>query len=238
MKFLTAEWRKLAIINYEINPEILLPYLPKGTELDLYQGKCLVSLVGFMFLNTKLLGISVPFHKNFEEVNLRFYVKKLENEVWKRGVVFIKEIVPKKTLSLVANKFYNENYYTLPMSHLIIESDNEISVFYSWQTSKLNTMALKVANIQEEMIGDSDFEFITEHYFGFTKNEIQTSEYEVKHPKWNFYEVKNYEITVDFKENYGTDFTVLNNSKPISVMLAEGSEIEVHTKRNLEFIIN
>ncbi|MCD9855633.1 DUF2071 domain-containing protein [Epilithonimonas sp. JDS] len=237
MKFLTAEWRKLAIINYEIDPEVLKPYLPKGTQLDFHKGKCLVSLVGFMFLNTKLLGISVPFHKNFEEVNLRFYVKKLEKGIWKRGVVFIKEIVPKNVLSLVANTFYNENYWTLPMSHSIIESDNEISVSYSWQTSRLNKMTLKADNIQGEMIDGSDFEFITEHYFGFTKNEIQTSEYEVKHPKWNFYDVKNYEIKVDFKENYGIDFIVLNNAKPISIMLAEGSEIEVHTKKSLEFAI-
>ena len=237
MKFLTAEWRKLAIINYEIDPKILKPYLPKGTELDFYKEKCLVSLVGFMFINTKLLGISVPFHRNFEEVNLRFYVKKLENGIWKRGVVFIKEIVPKKALSVIANTFYNENYCTLPMAHSIIESDNELSVSYSWQTSKLNTMTLKSENIQGEMTEDSDFEFITEHYFGFTKNEIQTSEYEVKHPKWNFYKVEDYKIQVDFKENYGTDFTFLDETKPISVMLAEGSEIKVQTKKNLEFVI-
>ena len=237
MKFLTAEWRKLAIINYEINPEILKPYLPKVTELDFYKGKCLVSLVGFMFLNTKLLGISVPFHRNFEEVNLRFYVKKLENGIWKRGVVFIKEIVPKKALSLVANTIYNENYCTLPMTHSIIESDNELSVSYSWQTSKLNTMTLQAENIQVEMVEGSDFEFITEHYFGFTKTNNQTSEYEVKHPKWNFYEIKNFEIQVDFKENYGNDFSFLNDTKPISVMLAEGSEIEVHIKRNLELVL-
>ncbi|WP_294286462.1 DUF2071 domain-containing protein [uncultured Chryseobacterium sp.] len=95
MNFLKAEWRKLAIINYEINPGILLSYLPAGTELDFYQGKCYISLVGFMFLNTRFLGIPIPFHRNFEEVNLRFYVKKKEGNQWKRGVVFVKEIVPK-----------------------------------------------------------------------------------------------------------------------------------------------
>lgn len=105
MNFLTAEWRKLAIINYEVNPEILEKYLPNGVELDFWDGKCLISVVGFMFLNTQLLGISVPFHRNFEEVNLRFYVKKWENQQWKRGVVFIKEIVPKKALSIIANTF-------------------------------------------------------------------------------------------------------------------------------------
>lgn len=109
MNFLTAEWRKLAIINYEVNPEILEKYLPNGVELDFWDGKCLTSLVGFMFLNTQLLGISVPFHRNFEEVNLRFYVKKWENKQWKRGVVFIKEIVPKKALSIIANTFYKEH---------------------------------------------------------------------------------------------------------------------------------
>lgn len=115
MKFLEAEWRKLAIINYEIDPRILTKYLPKDTVLDLYQDKCYISLVGFMFLNTKLLGVSIPYHKNFEEVNLRFYVKKKEGNEWRRGVVFIREIVPKYALAIVANSVYKENYKTMKM---------------------------------------------------------------------------------------------------------------------------
>lgn len=235
MKFLNAEWRKLAIINYEINPAILENCLPQGTEFDFYKGKCLVSLVGFMFLETKLLGVSVPFHRNFEEVNLRFYVKKLENGIWKRGVVFIKEIVPKFALSFIANTFYKERYVALPMKNSIIKNPNNLSVSYSWKTSKWNSIKIESGNVQNKMKEGSDFEFITEHYFGFTKNGNQTSEYEVRHPKWNFYEVKNYDIQIDFEENYGRNFTFLNAQKPLSVMLAEGSEIEVHTKKYLEF---
>lgn len=115
MKFLSAEWRKLIIINYEVDPGILDKYLPNGVELDYWKDKCYVSLIGFMFLKTKLLGIPVPFHRDFEEINLRFYVKKFEDNEWKRGVVFIKEIVPKIALTLVANIFYNEHYERLPM---------------------------------------------------------------------------------------------------------------------------
>ncbi len=133
MNFLTAEWRKLAIINYEINPELLLPYLPAGTELDFYYGKCYISLVGFMFLNTKLLGFPIPFHRNFEEVNLRFYVKKKEGDQCKRGVVFVKEIVPKPALSLVANSVYQEHYETMPMQNTIHHTDNEVLIRYSWK---------------------------------------------------------------------------------------------------------
>lgn len=106
MSFLTAEWRKLVMANYQVEKEVLLPYLPVGTELDVWNDKCYVSLIGFLFQNVRLLGIKVPFHTNFEEVNLRFYVRYQDAGVWKRGVVFIKEIVPKFALSLVANTIY------------------------------------------------------------------------------------------------------------------------------------
>lgn len=78
MSFLKAEWRRLALVNYIIDKHLLVKYLPAGTELDLRNGNCYVSLVGFMFINTRLLGLRIPFHKNFEEVNLRFCVKRFD----------------------------------------------------------------------------------------------------------------------------------------------------------------
>lgn len=233
MKFLNAEWRKLAIINYEINPEILTKYLPKGTEIDFYKGKCYVSLVGFMFLNTKLLGIPIPFHRDFEEVNLRFYVKKKEGKEWKRGVVFVKEIVPKAALSFVANSIYKENYKTMPMKNSIKQNDEEISIKYSWKDKHWYSMEITAENLALPMENESEFEFITEHYFGFTKRGSKTSEYEVCHPKWYWYLVKSHHLEVDFNKIYGKDFECLNHQKPLSVMLAEGSEIEVRTKKYL-----
>lgn len=231
MNFLKAEWRKLAIINYEINPDILLPYLPKGTELDFYNSKCYVSLVGFMFLNTTLLGVSIPFHRNFEEVNLRFYVKKKEKGVWKRGVVFIKEIVPKPALSFVANTIYKENYHTMPMKNLIHEKEDELLIRYSWKDKSWYSIQIMAENRAKPMEENSEFAFITEHYFGFTKKENTTSEYEVCHPKWNCYTVNDYQLKIDFQKIYGNDFEGLNHQQPVSVMLAEGSEIQVKTKK-------
>src|SRR5688500_2284903 len=111
--FLEAEWRKLAMANYCVDKKILAKYLPYDTEIDIWEDKCYVSLVGFMFLNTKLKGIKIPFHSNFEEVNLRFYVRHKCTGEWKRGVVFIKEIVPLPTLTFVANTIYKENYETM-----------------------------------------------------------------------------------------------------------------------------
>ncbi|MCY0969304.1 YqjF family protein [Chryseobacterium wangxinyae] len=233
MNFLTAEWRKLAIINYDINPEILKKYLPVGTELDYYDGKCYVSLVGFMFLNTKLLGIPVPYHRNFEEVNLRFYVKKKEGNMWKRGVVFIKEIVPKPALSFVANSVYRENYQTMRIKNKIQQNENDFMIRYSWKDKNWHSVEITADNVALPMENDSEFEFITEHYFGYTKRSEKTSEYEVCHPKWDWYRVKDYQMNVDFEKLYGKDFKNLNQHKPISVMLAEGSEIKVKIKKYL-----
>lgn len=233
MNFLKAEWRKLAIINYEINPEILEKYLPKGTELDFYKGKCYVSVVGFMFLNTKLLGLPIPFHRNFEEVNLRFYVKKKEGYDWKRGVVFIKEIVPKPALSFVANSVYKEHYETMPMKNIIHQKDRELLIKYSWKDKEWHSIEISAESEPLKMENNSEFEFITEHYYSFTKKENKTSEYQVCHPKWDYYLVKNYQLKINFQKVYGNDFECLNHRNPISVMLAEGSEIEVKTKKYL-----
>ncbi|MCD0487235.1 DUF2071 domain-containing protein [Pedobacter sp. MC2016-14] len=233
MSFLTAEWRKLAIANYAIDKDILLPYLPAGTELDLWKGVCYVSLIGFLFKNTKLLGIRVPFHSNFEEVNLRFYVKRKEGAEWKRGVVFIKEIVPKYALSFIANTFYNENYVSMPMRHVWNEDSGNLTVSYLWRLKKhwqsIRVVADAIASPIEE---HSEAEFITEHYWGYARcNATKTNEYEVRHPRWQQYKVNSFQIITDFGLNYGTDFEFLNQQQPVSVMLAEGSEISVEHKK-------
>lgn len=235
MSFLKAEWRKLAIANYAINSKVLTKYLPLKTELDLWNGTCYVSLVGFMFLNTKLLGLPIPFHRNFEEVNLRFYVKYKDHGKWKRGVVFIKEIVPKPALTFIANAIYKEHYQTMKMSHSWKEFEKERTVEYTWSfNGKQNTFFLK-ADLEPVTIDrNSESEFITEHYWGYTKaGANSTYEYEVTHPKWDCYAVRDYKIDVDFESVYGKDFAMLNHLKPTSVMLAEGSEITVENKRKI-----
>lgn len=238
MDFLKAEWKNLALFNYEVDKEILEKYLPEGTEIDIWNNKCYISLVGFMFKNTKVLGIKVPFHVDFEEVNLRFYVKRFENGEWKRGVVFIKEIVPKKAITFIANTLYQEHYETQKMRHEIIESNNTNIFIYQWKNDKeWNTIELETKNVLTQIETNSEAEFITEHYFGYTKIDQETTfEYEVTHPRWEQYEVLNHRIDIDFEKNYGSDFGFLQTQKPTSVFLAKGSKITVKNKRKLQVI--
>lgn len=226
--FLNGQWRKLVMVNYAIDPKILKPYVPYKTSIDLWNDTCYVSLVGFMFVDVSVLKLRIPWHINFEEVNLRFYVKYGNDIAYKRGVVFIKEIVPRPALSFVANTLYGENYETMPMRHSWVEGDDSLTVEYGWKKGEWNSLKVVADKTPVDIKPYSEEEFITEHFWGYTKlNKFRTSEYEVAHPRWQIYPIKDYEVDVDFRKVYGNDFAFLKDEKPVSVYLAEGSEIQV-----------
>ncbi len=237
MSFLTAEWNNLALINYEIDQELLKKHIPTGTQIDLWNGKCYISLIGFMFENVKVLGVKIPYHINFEEVNLRFYVKRFENGNWKRGVVFIKEIVPKHAITLVANTLYKEHYETLKMRNSTTDNEIEKSFRYEWKKNKKwNVIEMKTSKNPIAIEIDSEAEFITEHYFGYTKfNDNKTIEYQVTHPRWQQLDVIETKIEVDFESVYGSDFAFLQNLKHASTFLAIGSKITIEGKKILKY---
>lgn len=233
MSFLTAQWRRLAFANYKIDPEILKPYVPYKTELDSFGGNTYVSLVGFLFKDVRIKGIKVPYHINFEEINLRFYVRYLDGKQWKRGVVFIKETVPKPAITFVANTLYKEHYETSPMRFLwndtaeILKTEYALKKNKKWHSIKVESDSgtFKIAPGSEE-------EFITEHYWGYSRqNKNKTVEYEVTHPKWELHPVKDYEIDFDFGAVHGSDFKFLNHEKPSTVFLATGSKITIESKK-------
>lgn len=231
--FLSAQWQNLIMVNYEVDPNILTSYIPAGTVLDLWNGKALVSLVGFMFMDTRVYGFSFPFHRNFEEVNLRFYVKRYGplNEV-RRGVVFIREIVPRRAIAYIANRFYNENYIALPMRHHI--ETNPLNVEYSWKfNNRWQKISVKAESLPQIPKNGSLEEFITEHYWGYSGKPFQpTFEYQVGHPQWRLLNVIDYKVDVEMSSLYGPVLGSFLEKPPLSVYLAEGSEVEVFTGIN------
>ncbi len=222
--------------NYVIDPTVLEPYIPARTELDLYKGKCFVSLIGFMFEQTTIRGIRIPFHINFEEVNLRFYVRFKEDGKWKRGAVFIKEIVPKPAITFVANTLYNEKYITLPMRHFYSAGDTEISLGYHWKYKGVwNKLEAVTEKEPVMMLPGSKEEFIAEHYWGYSRyNALTTIEYGVEHVPWLVHPVKLYTINCDFKKLYGEGFSFMNDQIPDSVFMAKGSPISIMSKRKIK----
>ena len=225
-KFLTAKWHDLVMANYEVAPEILEDFLPTGVSLDFHDGKCFVSLVAFMFLDTRVLGIPVPFHINFEEVNLRFYVKRELPEETRRGVTFIKEIVPRFAIATVARLFYGEPYEAWAMKN--VKEKNEL-IYAWWKRDDAHSVKIEIGENLGVPAENSGGEFIIEHYWGYTRRGAhRTDEYKVEHPKWELFAVDYAEIDVDFGKLYGKRFAFLSDTEPASIFMAKGSEIAVY----------
>lgn len=238
-RFLNAEWRYLAMLNYEIDPGILLPFVPRGTELDAWNGKTFVSMVGFQFLNTRVMRMPIPFHQNFEEINLRFYVRRKAEDGWRLGVVFVKEIVPRTAIALVARRLYNENYVALPTGSVICRADdgtkNIESVKYYWTFQKrAQFIDLVTRGAPSAFVENSQEEFIAQHYWGYSaQKDGGTVEYGVEHPPWRIWQAASARLDCDVGKFYGTQFVKFLRGNPSSAFLAEGSAITVYRGRKL-----
>jgi len=231
-RFLTARWKYLAMLNYAVPAEILAPHVPQGTELDLFEGRALMSMVGFLFLDTRLKDIPVPFHRDFEEVNLRFYVRREVDGELRRGVVFLKELVPRRALAWVARTVYNENYVALPMDHRL-ELDGETPtgpVSYRWRfADRWHHMTLTPTGDPTLPDKGSEAEFITEHYWGYARQKDGgTVAYRVTHPTWQVWEAVDPMLDCDAARLYGDAFAAPLAAEPTSALLALGSEIAVY----------
>jgi uncharacterized protein YqjF (DUF2071 family) len=234
--FLSAEWRDLVMLNYEVSPQLLQPYVPRGTELDSFESKTFVSLVGFRFLNTKLFGIlPVPFHTNFDEVNLRFYVRRDDAGTNKRGVVFIREIVPRRAIALVARLSYRENYVALPMKHKVATNNATVTADYQWklngQWCRLHAQAAQPSIQPAE---GSLEQFITEHYWGYAAQPGGgCKEYQVVHVPWRVWTAADAAVDGNCEPLHGADFSRILNRQPDSAFIADGSPVRVFQGRRI-----
>ncbi|MDH5759538.1 MAG: DUF2071 domain-containing protein [Gemmatimonadota bacterium] len=231
--FLTAEWRSLVILNYRVDDELLRERVPAGTELDRWDGSAFVSVVGFLFRNVAIRGIPVPFHRHFEEVNLRFYVRRRVAGEWRRGVVFIREIVPKRLVAAVARGLYHEPYVTRPMRYHVVApgvGSESGSVAYSWRVDgRWQRVGASISGPPLPLADGSVEEFITEHYWGYTAlPDGSTREYRVDHPPWRVWSAGDPYFACDLEKVYGPELAVPLRSVPHSALVAEGSPVSVY----------
>jgi hypothetical protein len=169
----------------------------------------------------------------FEEINLRFYVKRKTAQGYRRGVVFINETVPYKPVAWLANKLYKEHYIAIPTNHNIVIGEDTKLIQYDWKMGQTwNHMKVKASTLKREMDRGSLEEFIFEHYFGYTRiDENRSQEYRINHPRWMVNDVLEAFVDCDFASMYGETFAQLSTKAPKSVIIAEGSAISVDWKR-------
>ena len=236
-RFLAAEWRNLVMLNYEVDPSTLAGHVPAGCEIDLWHGRAFVSVVGFQFLSTRVLGVPIPFHRDFEEVNLRFYVRRKEEGEWRRGVVFVREVVPRRAIAFIANQVYGENYLALPMRHVVELRDGRPPSRVSYEWRRTDTWEGVTASFSGPpcLPADDALEtFITEHYWGYSKqSDHATLEYQVEHPRWRVWRAETASLECDVDALYGSAFREPLSGSPSTAFVADGSPVLVRRGRRL-----
>ncbi len=236
--FLTAEWRYLVMLNYEIPLAVLEPLVPKHTTLDLFEGRALASIVGFRFLDTRVLGIPVPFHRDFDEVNLRFYVaRSMPDGSARRGVVFVRELVPRAAIARTARLLYNEPYTALPMHSRVPPAlmTSPGRLMYGWYgNAQYQQVSVTTIGAPQPLVRGSESEFIAEHYWGYTpQRDGSTVEYQVAHPSWRAWEASDPSFDADVGGLYGNAFVEPLSAPPRSMFVAEGSLVTVYRPTRL-----
>lgn len=219
------------MLNYEAPEALLEPLVPAGVELDRWNGTLYVSVVGFLFRDTRVLGVPVPGHRTFEEVNLRFYVRRLVAGETRRGVVFVRELVPRPAIAVVARLTYNEPYRALPMRHSFVEDRSTGVVIreYSWRAAnKWTRLRARTVGPARRLASNTEEEFITEHYWGYTRQrDGGTVEYRVSHPRWNVWSATDALLDGNPADVYGDAFARVLAGAPRSAFVADGSPVTV-----------
>ncbi len=230
--FLSAEWRNLINLTYWVPAEKLLGHLPQGLELDLFEGHAHVSLVAFDFVNTRVKGVKIPFHVDFPEINLRYYVRCGEH----RGVVFIKELVPKHCIAFVAQRFYNEPYASFPMeSKQETLPDGRLRIAHTlWIDDHANHIEILATAEKSIPPSTSAAHYFKEHDLGFgVDKKGETMCYEVSHPVWETRILDDVKLDFDFEKIYGEEWAFLADQTPTFPLFAEGSAIKVYQPMTL-----
>lgn len=231
--FLTAQWRYLALLNYAVDPSLLAERVPPRTEIDFFGDRTFVSVVGFRFLRTRVTGIAVPLHQDFDEINLRFYVRRRVDDGWRRGVAFVRELVPKPAIATVARLAFCEPYESVRMSHRVRDegeaSARRVSVAYRWHHREGEcTIALRASGDPAIPAKGSIEEFIAEHYWGYGRDRKgRALEYSVRHDPWRAWTASEAAFTGNPTSTYGPKFARAIAGPPDSAFLAEGSSISV-----------
>jgi hypothetical protein len=252
---LTAYWSNLLLLNFAVPPDAVAPLAPAGTEPDLHDGLAYISIVGFRFDAARLLGVLIPGHTRFSEINLRYYVRRTVGDETRRGVVFVREIVPRRAVALTANWLYHENYIARPMRSELRMAGAELApgdtLEYAWQSgcswplrgrprrgqlqSSWNRLAARVAAPLQLPPPGSLEEFFVEHYWGYVQaRDGTTREYRVIHAPWRVAPADDITWDCDLAATYDTPLAQYLATPPTTALIAAGSAIRLYRGRRLD----
>jgi uncharacterized protein YqjF (DUF2071 family) len=227
MRVVSGAWQKIIMANYVVDPAVLFPLLPSGTRLSMYNQQCFVTLAGFVFSRITVFGLKIPFHGAVPEINLRFYVIPKTGDASKKGVVFIRELIPKGIMGRAANLLYREHYRVEDVKHAWMSRNGIEMISYTWPHS--NEMSVTVTGSTSSMVQTGSVEdYILHNFYGYSNKDKATRRYRVTHPHWRLRDISQQRLQVDFGSSFGDRFAFLQTIQPHSVYLTDGSDISIY----------
>ncbi|WP_029034992.1 DUF2071 domain-containing protein [Salinimicrobium terrae] len=225
---ISSEFRKIALINYTLPPEVVEKFLPEHTKIDFYNGECMISLVGFQVKKLKVAGVKVPLLKDFEKIDLQIYVKRFDGAKWRKGVVVINRIFDQPGVSTLTNTLFKTNYISLPATGTVKETQESLNVKYSWQYDEIDqNFWVRSNRLATPYDKDTEAAFLLDRTHGYIKADEDTYEYEMNHVDWHLFTVEEYSVDVDFSRQFDPALNLLNGQTPHSAILTEGSTVEI-----------
>jgi uncharacterized protein len=230
---ITCAWRDVLITTWAVDAALLEPYRPAGTTLDMWNGHGLLSIVGMRFLDLQVAGVAMPFHQDFEQINFRFYVRR-DTEEDRRGVVFLKQIVPSSSMALIATLLYNESFLTTATRYDITRAAQGWTL-YEWMVAGRWNRVSAIRRGEPIMPGSDTIEtFIKDRPWAYTRQaDGSTVEFEAQHPVWPIYSTHEMLLDCDVVPLIGAPFVPVLSAQPLSTFVATGSDVTLHPGRSI-----
>jgi uncharacterized protein len=235
LALLAGHVRFAVFTTYEVDRRVLEPLVPAGTELDPWQGRTFISLVAFEMTDSRLCGVPLPFARAYDQINLRFYVRRpLADGSRRPGVVFLRELVPVPALVVGARLLYRERYERQPVSARVRPPDpaggRPGRAIYRWRRhDQLHRLAVDFAAPLELPAEGTLERFLAERHWSYAAPaDGHTREVRFDHPPWRVWQARAARLAPSTAASFGERFERALASEPASAFVAEGSRMRLH----------
>jgi uncharacterized protein len=199
-------WYDLLFAHWEIDPELIKPFIPKNLMLDTYKGKAWIAVVPFRMSGIRLRNMpQIPFTSKFPEINVRTYV----TYQGKPGVYFLSLDASNYLAVKVANSFFYLPYF---LSEMVVSSEGDSIYYQSNRSRSKEEFRFKgkyqpISDVFHAECGSLEY-WLTERYCLYTEKHNRLYRGEIHHKPWDLQEAK--------AEIYENTMINLNGFSPIN----------------------
>ncbi len=226
-----AKFSEMVAVNFQIDQRILQPLVPKGLELDFFNGETYVSLIAMMLRNVKAWGLPFSIIPSSPELSLRFYVRRPGDGESAKGTCLIKDYISGSTAAWYLESQFKSDFSKLKMKYKNsgFGEHETPEVEYQWKVDDhWNKLRVRARSRIHKTERASKVGFILDHFTYFGTYKGRTLAYRVERPTWNIWDAAQANFTCDVKRLFGDAFVKPLSKRPASVFVTAGSPVTIY----------